>query len=80
MLLSSSTTFVGLLPMMFATSPQAQTLVPLVVAVGFGLLASTVLVVLVLPAAIAIFFDFIDIETWLANREQARPPEPRPAK
>ncbi len=37
-LLSSSTTFAGLVPIMFDTSPQVQTMVPLVVSVAFGLL------------------------------------------
>lgn len=44
-LLSLATTFAGLLPIVFETSPQAQTmvlLVPLVTAVAFGLLSLTV--------------------------------------
>jgi len=68
--LSSSTTFIGLLPIVFETSPQAQTLVPLVVAVAFGLLASTLLVIFVFPALIAIFFDFRDLASWKASRSQ----------
>jgi hydrophobic/amphiphilic exporter-1 (mainly G- bacteria), HAE1 family len=67
-LLSSTTTFVGLLPIIFETSPQAQVLVPLVVSVAFGLLASTVLVVFVFPSALAIFFDFKDVNQWLKTR------------
>lgn len=68
-LLSSTTTFVGLLPIIFETSPQAQVLVPLVVSVAFGLLASTVLVVFVFPSALSIFFDFKDVNRWLKTRE-----------
>jgi hydrophobic/amphiphilic exporter-1 (mainly G- bacteria), HAE1 family len=67
-LLSSTTTFVGLLPIIFETSPQAQVLVPLVVSVAFGLLASTVLVVFVFPSALSIFFDFKDVNRWLKSR------------
>lgn len=70
-LLSSTTTFVGLLPIIFETSPQAQTLVPLVVAVAFGLLASFVLVVFVFPSALAIFFDFKNVDKWLKVRSEA---------
>lgn len=66
--LSFSTTFVGLLPMVFETSPQAQVLVPLVVAVAFGLLASTLLVIFVFPSIIGIYFDFADINKWREKR------------
>ncbi|UZD90315.1 efflux RND transporter permease subunit [Cognatishimia activa] len=69
-ILSSSTTFVGLLPIIYESSPQAQTLVPLVVAVAFGLLASTFLVIFVFPALIAIFFDFGSLDRWLETRDR----------
>ena len=66
---SFTTTFVGLLPIVFDTSPQAQTMIPLVTSVAFGLLSSTLLVVFVLPAALAIYFDFFSIQKWLATRD-----------
>ena len=69
-LLSFSTTFVGLLPIVFETSPQAQTMVPLVTAVAFGLLSSTLLVIFVLPSAIAAYFDFFSIKKWLKTRTE----------
>ena len=68
-LLSFSTTFAGLLPIVFETSPQAASIVPIVVAVAFGLLSSTLLVIFVFPSAIAIYFDFFSLEKWLAKRE-----------
>jgi HAE1 family hydrophobic/amphiphilic exporter-1 len=68
-LLSFATTFVGLLPIVFETSPQAQTMVPLVTAVAFGLLSSTILTVFVLPAALAIYFDWASLEKWRAKRD-----------
>ncbi|MBV1863338.1 MAG: efflux RND transporter permease subunit [Rhodobacteraceae bacterium] len=71
-LLSSTTTFVGLMPIIFEASPQAQTLVPLVVSVAFGLLASFVLVVFVFPSALAIYFDFKSIDRWLETRASAK--------
>ena len=67
-LLSSTTTFVGLMPIVFESSPQAQTLVPLVVAVAFGLLASTLLVIFVFPSLLAIYFDFASVTKWLKSR------------
>lgn len=69
-LLSSSTTFVGLLPIIFDSSPQVQTLVPLVVSVAFGLLASMVLVVLVFPSILSIYFDLFSVRQWIAKFEQ----------
>lgn len=75
--LSFSTTFIGLLPIVFETSPQGQVLVPLVTAVAFGLLASTLLVVFVFPSILAIYFDFVDVRKWSAARgERADPLQP----
>jgi HAE1 family hydrophobic/amphiphilic exporter-1 len=71
-LLSFSTTFIGLLPIVFETSPQAATIVPLVVSVAFGLLASTLLVIFVFPSVLAIYFDFKDVSKWLATRSNQR--------
>lgn len=69
--LSFATTFVGLMPMMLETSPQAQILVPLVAAVAFGLLASTLLVIFVFPSILGIYFDVVDIRQWRAKRESS---------
>ncbi len=71
-LLSSSTTFVGLLPIVFDTSPQMQNLVPLVVSVAFGVLASMVLVVFVFPSLLSIYFDVVSVKSWRDKFE----PEP----
>lgn len=56
--ITSATTTVGLLPLLLEQSLQAQILIPLVVSLVFGLLASTVLIILVLPAFYAILDDF----------------------
>ncbi|MDX2484941.1 MAG: efflux RND transporter permease subunit, partial [Pseudodonghicola sp.] len=66
-LLSTSTTFAGLVPIMFDTSPQVQTMVPLVVSVAFGLLASMILVVLVFPSLLAIYFDMFPLRSWISK-------------
>jgi len=52
--LSVTTTILGMAPLLAETSTQAQTLIPLVIAMVFGLLASTLLVLVVLPALYAI--------------------------
>lgn len=56
-LLTSLTTILGLTPLMLEKSLQAQLLIPLAVSIVFGLLASTVLVLVVVPALYAILDD-----------------------
>jgi len=56
-LLTSLTTIVGLLPMLAETSLQAQVLIPLVTSLAFGLLASTFLVLFLVPAVYSILDD-----------------------
>lgn len=57
-LLTSVTTVVGVLPLLTETSLQAQILVPLVASIAFGLMATTLLILLVVPSAYAILDDF----------------------
>ncbi|WP_322988347.1 efflux RND transporter permease subunit [Hoeflea sp.] len=54
---SVTTTILGMAPLLAETSTQAQTLKPLVISVVFGLLTSTTLVLLVLPALYAILAE-----------------------
>ncbi|MDQ2095161.1 efflux RND transporter permease subunit [Rhodalgimonas zhirmunskyi] len=69
-LLSTSTTFVGLVPIIAETSPQVQTMVPLVVSVAFGLVASMILVVLIFPAVLSIYFDMVSVRKWIGQFDQ----------
>ena len=55
--LTSITTIAGMLPLLSETSLQAQVLVPLVASVVFGMISSTLLLLLVLPSAYAIMED-----------------------
>ncbi|HHJ18465.1 MAG TPA: efflux RND transporter permease subunit, partial [Gammaproteobacteria bacterium] len=55
--LTSITTIAGMTPLLFETSSQALILVPLVTSIVFGMLTSTVLIMLVLPAMYAIMED-----------------------
>ncbi|MFB6259521.1 MAG: efflux RND transporter permease subunit [Thiohalorhabdaceae bacterium] len=57
-LITSSTTIAGLLPLLLETSTQADAIKPLVVSVVFGLLTITVLVLLVIPALYVLFDDW----------------------
>ena len=56
--LTSITTVAGMTPLLFETSTQALILVPLVTSIVFGMLTSTLLILLVLPSAYAIMEDF----------------------
>lgn len=56
--LTSITTVAGMLPLLSETSLQAQVLVPLVASVVFGMMASTILLLLVLPSTYSILEDY----------------------
>jgi len=49
-LLTSLTTFGGLAPMIFETSVQARMLIPMAVSLGFGVIFSTLIVLLLVPS------------------------------
>ncbi len=55
--ITSLTTIAGLLPLLAEQSLQAQVLIPLATSIVFGLLASTILVLLVVPCLYAILGD-----------------------
>lgn len=57
-LLTSLTTIMGLLPLLLERSLQAQVLIPLVTSLIFGLLASTFLILIFIPALYSIMADF----------------------
>ncbi|MEO1469794.1 MAG: efflux RND transporter permease subunit, partial [Pseudomonadota bacterium] len=67
-LLTSLTTVAGLLPLLLETSLQAQVLIPLVTSLAFGLMATTLLVLFVVPAFYAILDD-LGLTTLAAERE-----------
>ncbi len=57
-LLTSITTIAGVTPLLFETSLQAQVLIPLVTSIAFGLMATTLLMIFIVPAFYAILDDF----------------------
>ena len=69
-LLTSLTTIVGLLPLLAETSLQAQILIPLAASIVFGLMASTLLVLFVIPSLYTIFGD-LGIVTQVGTEEAA---------
>lgn len=70
--LTSLTTIAGLLPLLAERSLQAQTLIPLATSVAFGLMASTVLVLLVIPSLYLILADIGWIEQVAVNQDSER--------
>ena len=60
-LLTSLTTFIGLLPMMFERSLQAQFLVPMAVSLAFGVLFATALTLVLVPAIYLIAEDMRNV-------------------
>lgn len=57
-LLTTLTTVAGMLPLLLETSLQAQVLIPLVISIAFGLMVSTLLILIVLPCLYTVLQDF----------------------
>jgi multidrug efflux pump subunit AcrB len=66
--LTSMTTFVGLMPLMFNRSVQAQFLVPMAVSLAFGVLFATLVTLFVVPSAYMILEDF---HKWRSGEREA---------
>ncbi len=56
-LLTSLTTFFGLIPMITETSMQARFLIPMAISLGFGVLLATVICLILVPSAYAVVDD-----------------------
>ena len=48
-MLTSLTTFIGLIPLLFEQSTQAQFLIPMAVSLGFGILFATFITLIMVP-------------------------------
>jgi multidrug efflux pump subunit AcrB len=77
-LLTSLTTFFGLAPMILETSVQARFLVPMAVSLGFGVLASTMIMLLIVPCAYLILEDARRNAGNFFARLRGRPTVPPP--
>ena len=56
-MLTSLTTFFGLLPLLFEKSVQAQFLIPMAISLGFGILFATAITLIMIPANVIIADD-----------------------
>ncbi len=72
-LLTSLTTFFGLAPMIFETSPQARFLAPMAVSLGFGILFVTFIALLLVPCLYLILEDMRRVKTWLTGDDEDKP-------
>jgi multidrug efflux pump subunit AcrB len=60
-LLTSLTTFGGLAPMIFETSRQARFLIPMAVSLGFGVIFSTVIILVLVPSLYLVVEDVLSL-------------------
>ena len=60
-MLTTMTTFLGLLPIMFETSLQAQLVIPMTLSLGWGILFGTVLTLVMIPSLYLILDDFMGL-------------------
>ncbi len=74
-ILTSATTIGGLTPLMFETSLQAQFLIPMALTIVFGLLVSTLLVLLVVPALLGVQADLTNAVRGRLARPRSTPAE-----
>ncbi len=61
--LTSITTFAGLAPLIFETSPQARFLVPMALSLGFGVMFATGITLLIVPSLYLIHQDLVRLFT-----------------
>ncbi|MEM8771423.1 MAG: efflux RND transporter permease subunit [Pseudomonadota bacterium] len=69
-MLTSFTTFIGLLPIMFETSPDAQFLKPTIVSLAFGVFFATAVTLVFVPAMYAVGADIARFYRWAWTGEK----------
>ncbi len=60
-LLTSFTTFAGLMPLLGETSRQAQFLIPAAVSLGYGIMFATVITLILVPSLLLIQLDIVNL-------------------
>lgn len=73
-ILTSLTTFFGLIPMIAETSAQARFMIPMAISLGFGVLFATVLTLVLVPALYQIVLDAKRFFTWVFSSDEALQP------
>ncbi|MEZ5503170.1 MAG: efflux RND transporter permease subunit [Halioglobus sp.] len=67
-ILTSLTTFIGLVPMLMSRSAQAESMVPDGLSLAFGILFATVIALLLVPC---LYMILEDLDHWWRNRAGA---------
>jgi multidrug efflux pump subunit AcrB len=70
-LLTSLTTFFGLLPMLMEDSVQAQFVIPMAVSLGFGIIFATVITLILIPCMYMALEDMRGLAGSKSRREMA---------
>lgn len=71
-MLTSMTTFIGLFPLLFEKSTQAQFLIPMAVSLGFGILFATLITLFLIPVNYMILEDIKSVKLSLKKAEDIR--------
>jgi len=60
-ILTSATTFMGLLPLMFNKDPQTFMFIPMAISLAFGVLFATVITLFLVPSLYLMLEDWLDL-------------------
>lgn len=69
-MLTSLTTFIGLMPLLFEKAVQAQFLIPMAVSLGFGIIFATVVTLIMVPVNFMLLEDLRRLGRRLAKRPE----------
>jgi multidrug efflux pump subunit AcrB len=69
-MLTSRTTFIGLMPLLFEKAVQAQFLIPMAVSLGFGIIFATVVTLIMVPVNFMLLEDLRRLGRRLAKRPE----------
>lgn len=59
--LTTATTFLGLLPLMFETAVPAMPMIPMAISLGFGVLYASIMTLLLVPVGYVILEDWVQL-------------------
>jgi len=75
-ILTSLTTFFGLMPLLLEESTTAQFLIPMGISLGFGILFATTITLVLVPVNILVGDDIRQVFARLIGKETAAPTQP----
>ncbi|ODS22403.1 acriflavine resistance protein B [Candidatus Endobugula sertula] len=67
-ILTSLTTFIGLLPLLFEKATQAQFLIPMAVSLGFGIIFATAITLILIPINYMLLQDVKMLLRWIIDK------------